>query len=163
MNSLTINAGGRLDVADGNAKVAYTTTSPLAAIQAYLRGGQIFSSVLTAHQAVADVDSGGVVQLTARLAGDIDGNKSVGFSDLVALAQNYGKTGLDWAHGDLNYDGAVGFADLVVLAQNYGRTAAALATVNSDNSNILSMTRVVSGIQRHAAKRAGGKLNKAVR
>lgn len=54
------------------------------------------------------------------LAGDADLDGKVGFSDLVRLAQNYGKTGTGWSRGDFNYNGTVDFADLVKLAQNYG-------------------------------------------
>lgn len=54
--------------------------------------------------------------------GDINLDGTVGFADLVALAQHYGHTNATWDQGDLNYDGAVGFGDLVLLASNYGRS-----------------------------------------
>jgi hypothetical protein len=41
---------------------------------------------------------------------------------LVALAQNYNLPGKDWSQGDFDGDGAVGFSDLVALAQNYNTT-----------------------------------------
>jgi hypothetical protein len=58
------------------------------------------------------------------LAGDATLDGSVGFNDLVRLAQNYGaslaaSTDNWWSHGDFNYDGVVDFSDLVALAQNY--------------------------------------------
>ena len=59
--------------------------------------------------------------------GDANRDRSVGFSDLVAIAQHYGTTPNTWATGDFNYDGKVDFADLVVVAQNYGTTLAAPA------------------------------------
>jgi len=42
----------------------------------------------------------------------------------VIVAQDFGKTGEDWAGGNFNYDpaGSVGFADLVSVAQNFGFT-----------------------------------------
>jgi hypothetical protein len=59
------------------------------------------------------------------LAGDAFLENSVGFDDLVVVAQNFGKTGEDWAGGNFNYDptGSVGFADLVAVAQNFGFTS----------------------------------------
>ena len=61
------------------------------------------------------------------LAGDATLDGSVGFNDLVRLAQNYGvslaaSTDNWWSHGDFNYDGVVDFSDLVALAQNYNVT-----------------------------------------
>jgi hypothetical protein len=49
----------------------------------------------------------------------------VGISDLLIVAQNYAKTGEDWAHGNFNYDpsGSVGIADLLIVAQNYAKTS----------------------------------------
>lgn len=44
------------------------------------------------------------------------------FSYLVKLARNYGKKAVTFANGDLNGDGTVGFDDLVILARNYGMT-----------------------------------------
>lgn len=53
--------------------------------------------------------------------GDADGDNATSFSDLVAVAQNYGTAGKGQASGDFDYDGLVGFSDLVMVAQNYGR------------------------------------------
>jgi len=61
------------------------------------------------------------------LAGDANRDRAVGFADLVAVAQNYGKTKTTWVQGDFNGDGTVGFADLVAVAQNYGRSLPAPA------------------------------------
>src|SRR5207249_3400483 len=55
------------------------------------------------------------------LAGDANHDRTVDFTDLVAVAQNYGATGgMTFDKGDFNYDGSVDFADLVMLAQRYG-------------------------------------------
>lgn len=61
--------------------------------------------------------------------GDANADGSVNFADLVAVAQNYGKTTnpARWSMGDFNYDGKVDFADLVSIAQNYGVTGALAA------------------------------------
>jgi len=59
------------------------------------------------------------------LTGDADHDAAVGFTDLVALAQNYGTTGgATFAAGDFNFDNNVDFSDLVLLAQNYGSSLA---------------------------------------
>jgi type VI secretion system secreted protein Hcp len=60
------------------------------------------------------------------LAGDANGDRAVGFADLVALAQNYGTAGKSFAQGNFNYDAAgnVDFTDLVMLAQRYNTTLA---------------------------------------
>ena len=51
-------------------------------------------------------------------AGDANHDRSVEFADLVAVAQNYGKTGgTTWSLGDFNHDQNVDFADLVTVAQ----------------------------------------------
>ncbi len=59
------------------------------------------------------------------LAGDANHDRTVGFADLVAVAQNYGKTsGVGFPQGDFNYDGMVDFSDLVTVAQRYGTSLA---------------------------------------
>jgi hypothetical protein len=61
------------------------------------------------------------------LNGDADHDRTVGFADLVAVAQHYNQTGgATLANGDMDGDGNVGFADLVAVAQNYNKTLAAL-------------------------------------
>lgn len=55
-------------------------------------------------------------------AGDLNLDGTVSFTDLLALAQNYGHTGATYAQGDINHDGVVNFTDLLALAQNYGKS-----------------------------------------
>ncbi|MFT3784979.1 MAG: CARDB domain-containing protein [Tepidisphaeraceae bacterium] len=61
------------------------------------------------------------------LAGDANHDRTVNFSDLLALASNYGKSGypIDYTQGDFNYDSTVNFSDLLVLAASYGQSLAA--------------------------------------
>lgn len=58
------------------------------------------------------------------LRGDIDRDGSVGFGDLLILAQNYGKSGQTFSQGNIDYDpaGLVDFADLLSLTQHYGQS-----------------------------------------
>ena len=66
------------------------------------------------------------------LAGDINRDGKVDFTDLVILARNYGRAGATWDTGDLDGDGKVDFADLVILARHYGSTGSkALASLRS--------------------------------
>jgi hypothetical protein len=57
---------------------------------------------------------------TFLLAGDANRDRSVNFSDLLVLAQNYGQSSRTFSQGDFNYDGNVNFNDLLLLAQRYG-------------------------------------------
>jgi len=61
------------------------------------------------------------------LAGDVNHDNTVNFSDLVILVQHYGSNVPVYEDGDLNGDGKVNFADLVILAQNYGKSPASTA------------------------------------
>ena len=54
------------------------------------------------------------------LPGDANLDGLVGLADLLALADNYGKTGAIWFDGDFNADGLVGIADLMAMADHYG-------------------------------------------
>ena len=61
------------------------------------------------------------------LLGDVNGDRSVNFADLLTLAQSYGRTNSTYSDGDLNFDGTVGFADLLLLAQRYGTSLAGVS------------------------------------
>jgi ELWxxDGT repeat protein len=85
--------------------------------------------------AVADA-SGNLMQAAFtfdffQLGGDINRDREVNFTDLVALAQNYDRTDTDWASGDLTGDGKTDFADLVVIAQRYGTVLAQPVAIGS--------------------------------
>lgn len=78
----------------------------------------------------------GAYESGSAFPGDVNRDGTVGFVDLLTLAQNYGKTNASWAQGDFNGDGSVGFDDLLILAQNYGRTVPRpLAPVNPAAAN----------------------------
>jgi hypothetical protein len=57
------------------------------------------------------------------LAGDALLDGTVNMTDLLIVAQNYHKTGEDWAGGNFTYDqnGYVGFEDLLIVAQNFNQ------------------------------------------
>src|SRR5207253_2948310 len=56
------------------------------------------------------------------LTGDANHDGTVGFDDLLTLAQNYGQSSRTYADGDFDHDGTVSFTDLLLLAQQYGKT-----------------------------------------
>ena len=59
--------------------------------------------------------------------GDANLDGKIDFSDLLILAQNFGRTDATFSEGDFDGDGTVDFADLLILAQNYGKSSAASA------------------------------------
>ncbi len=73
------------------------------------------------------------------LAGDLNGDNTVNFDDLLTLAQNYQTSGT-YSQGDLNYDGTIDFSDLLILAQNYQSSivAGARSTPASQRNRIAS-------------------------
>jgi len=60
------------------------------------------------------------------------------FAYLLALAQHYNKPG-DLADGDLNGDGRIDFSDLLLLAQNYGRSLAPAAASASSAARRINL------------------------
>jgi T5SS/PEP-CTERM-associated repeat protein len=138
VQSLRLDPGGTLDVADNRLVVDYAdAASPLATVRAAVLDKSITSSALTpataigyaeafdlpqsARPATADATS---VVVRQTLLGDANLDGAVDFDDLVKLAQNYNAkvsvtTEAWWSHGDFTGDGTTDFNDLVKLAQNY--------------------------------------------
>lgn len=85
----------------------------------------------------AIADQNGLASTTATTVdftskrGDTTGDGIVDFSDLLVLAQNYGKSNRTWSQGDLNGDAVVNFDDLLILAQHYGTSLLALPAERS--------------------------------
>ena len=68
-----------------------------------------------ADHVVSGLASGDIL-LRFTYKGDVGLDGAVNFRDMVILSQHYGSTGTTWDSGDLNGDGSTGFADLVTLA-----------------------------------------------
>jgi hypothetical protein len=67
--------------------------------------------------------------------GDTNFNNRIDFKDFVALAANFGKTGVkNWSQGDFNFDDTVDVDDLELLAEHWLETyEAAPGDTNFDN------------------------------
>lgn len=135
-----------IDVGNGaTVRVFYSSgISPLLALRSALASGYaggawngpgISSADAAANpgHALGYADDGSVVTVKYTRSGDANLDGRVEFSDLVALAQNYGNNSGSavWSTGDFTYDGNVDFGDLVTLAQNYGQSAAAVMAMVS--------------------------------
>ena len=97
-------------------------------------GGPLTSGSYRATLLAADVSDASNVHPAADypfnfffLAGDVNHDGKVDFTDLVIVARNYGKSSAAFGDGDLDYDGKVDFNDLVILARHYGQTVPAAA------------------------------------
>jgi hypothetical protein len=79
------------------------------------------------------------VQLTVPGNDTLSG--TVGFDDLLAIAQNFGQSvaagdNVSWTGGDLNYDNKINFDDLLIVAQHFGDSfATTLASVEGSSSS----------------------------
>jgi autotransporter-associated beta strand protein len=152
MRSLTIGAGGTVDITNNPLAIYYgSNADPVAAIRGYLQsaynggvwtGTGLTSSTVRAQVAGALANGGGVyaigyadgnvdnttiatanqIVIMPALVGDANLDGSVSFIDLGIVAQNLGATNSDWMHGDFNYDGSVNFLDIALLAQNLNMT-----------------------------------------
>jgi hypothetical protein len=137
VDDFSIASRARLDLAD-DALVAGVAASSEAVDPTSIRdaivAGSITSSLLTssagigyatdAQAAISSVGGvaipGGSVIARLTLLGDTDLDRTVGFSDLLSLAQSYGSSsGVFWANGDFDHNSSVDFNDLLALAQNY--------------------------------------------
>jgi autotransporter-associated beta strand protein len=136
LGSGTVTAPGGADMQGGKLVLGYVPgSSPADQIRTILVAGyalptkfltgQIRSTTLATGRSLGYFDDtvGSTVTIAYTRAGDADLNFIVGFSDLVALAQNYNQTSRVWSQGDFDYNGGVGFSDLVILAQNYNGSA----------------------------------------
>lgn len=99
-----------------------TSTATLSLPTPLVKGTYLFSAF---SDGIADhagnLLTGGLSYFFNYLPGDANGDGTVGFDDLLVIAQNYGKTSASlWTEGDFNYDGQIDFDDLLIVAQGYG-------------------------------------------
>ena len=72
------------------------------------------------------------------LAGDIDGDGMVAFSDFLILSTNFGMAGGP-ADGDIDGDGQIAFADFLTLSTNFGTSAAAASVPEPSSLGLLGV------------------------
>ncbi len=156
LSSLSISAGGALDLGNNHMIISDSGGSIDATIRAYLAAGYngggwngasatsgtIITSALTsigsgtysigyadgANNVVAGLPSG-ELEVAYTLAGDANLDGKVDSADFGILADNYGASGAVWDTGDFSYDGKVDSADFGILAVNYGQSAGSNADV----------------------------------
>ena len=56
------------------------------------------------------------------LAGDLDADGEVAFSDFLILSTNFGDTGGGYPAGDIDLSGDIAFADFLTLSTNFGKS-----------------------------------------
>jgi hypothetical protein len=102
----------------GSSSAAIAAADPFITKKTGIGYGEASSLVLTSLG--GQTFTGDAVLFRYAVYGDANLDGTIGFPDLVRLAQNYSGANKTWAEGDFNYDGIVDFPDLVSLAQNYG-------------------------------------------
>ncbi len=156
LSSLSISAGGALDLGNNHMIISDPGGGIDSTIRAYLAAGYnggswngasatsgviITSAPITigsgtysigyadgANNVVAGLLSG-ELEVAYTLAGDANLDGKVDSADFGILADNYGASGAVWDEGDFNYDGKVDSADFGILAVNYGQSAGSNADV----------------------------------
>ena len=149
VSSLSISAGGKLDIANNTLFIKYgSSADPIAAIRAYLvngfnnfawtgktTGGNILSTTAANNSArntgIGYIDSAdgtgynttpNSIELKYALYGDTNLDGTVNQVDQKNLHAHFRTTGDSWDEGDSNYDGAVNSVDQSLLADNLGMT-----------------------------------------
>jgi len=97
--------------------------------------GQVNAADLTCVSDVAERDM--VLAALNTLAGDLDGDGNVAFSDFLTLSANFNdptKTG--YAEGNIDLQNGVAFADFLVLSTNFNKTPEPLAVAVPEPSTL---------------------------
>ena len=128
-----LTLGGKLDIGTNQVHDPIDAFNSVQQIRDWIKSGLaggngITSSAVDATHTIG-FSSAGLVRWT--LYGDANLDGVVNFSDLLIVAQNYGRTNAYWYQGDFNYDGKVDFADLLKVGQNFGRTTATIAAASA--------------------------------
>jgi len=147
LGSLMIAGTSKLDIANNTVRINFGSpvNDPAATIAGYLKtgynGGQwtgagidsstaatgSASEALSVGYADGNTDIGTPAQpnqvlVKYTLAGDANLDGAVGFTDLVAVVQNFNKSNTDWVQGNFAYGTSTNFADLVAVVQNFNKT-----------------------------------------
>jgi hypothetical protein len=114
-----------------------TSTAILVMPRSFVKGTYTLSAF---NAGIADhagnLLTGGISYLFNYLPGDANNDGTVGFDDLLILAQNYGRTSSAlWTEGDFNYDGRIDFDDLLIVAQGYGTSSVSTPRIRTPATN----------------------------
>jgi hypothetical protein len=136
VNTLTIAAGGQMNLNDNDLMIDYSGVSPIVTVRGYLSAGQLISSTAIASVspkfAIGYRDNFGLASFSGQtvdastlliaycLAGDADLNGKVNTIDFNYLAGSFGGSGLYWINGDFNYDATTTSTDFNLLVGNFG-------------------------------------------
>jgi hypothetical protein len=113
------------DAATNSALFRFTSQPAKGNYTATLSGAVVANAQGTRLDGNGDGTAGGDYMLSFfHLPGDFNLDRTVGFADLVAVAQHYDQPVTRYADGDANGDGLCNFLDLVAVAQNYDSTLA---------------------------------------
>jgi autotransporter-associated beta strand protein len=144
--SLSIATGGVFDITNNTLAINFAAPAndPVAIIKNYLTtgynaglwtGAGLNSSTAAAGSsgetlaigfADGNTDPGtpaapNQILIKYTLAGDTNLDGLVNFADLVAVVQNFNKSGTDWSTGNFAYGASTSFADLVAVVQNFNK------------------------------------------
>ena len=97
-----------------------------------------YGDVLFSTAADGGATASGSLDLSLSLRGDLNGDRSVGFDDLLTLVQHYGLPSQTYKTGDIDGDGRVTFEDLLILAQHYGESVSMAGVAPVPEPSILA-------------------------
>jgi hypothetical protein len=172
LSSLSVSAGGFLDVGNNHVIISDPGGSIDSTIRGYLAngynngnwngtsgaatGGGIGTSSATGTKygiGYADGADGGIggissgqLEVKYTLYGDANLDGSVNSIDFGDMAANFGKSGKVWDQGDFNYDGVVNSVDFGLLAGNFGKSAGSSADVTSADWAALDAFAAANGL-----------------
>lgn len=69
-----------------------------------------------------------VLETLDTVAGDLDGDGEVSFTDFLTLSRNFGQQLTSYSSGNIDMEGGIDFSDFLALSRNFGQTSEAAAT-----------------------------------
>jgi autotransporter-associated beta strand protein len=184
LSSLSVSAGGFLDVGNNHIVISDLGGSIDTTIRGYLAngynngnwngtsgaatGGGIGTSSATGTKygiGYADGADGGIggissgqLEVKYTLYGDANLDGSVNSIDFGDMAANFGKSGKVWDQGDFNYDGTVNSIDFGLLAGNFGKSVGGNADVTSADWAALDAFAAANGLMADVPEPASASL-----
>jgi len=127
--NLSFAGAGALDLGRNRIVVDYTGSgvSPIAGVEPWIAGGQIYSSIIDPNKDVGYYDNvlTDKVRIAVTWKGDVDCDFDVDLDDLTIMGTFYNVITdgtAKWQHGDVNKDGNVDLDDLTLLGAFYNAT-----------------------------------------